>query len=243
MAAAQNWFERLMAMYEQDTPVQADPYSSAKSTVGWAIRSMVDAVGPKDPARALKLARRLNDKTETGKALLLAGQYQSRETALKTWREAYSLLEDDQQTGYLLPRLAGMMYDLDPAQGKVFFDQLLQNNANAKQIISYAGKLNAGALAAPLARYKPAVSWLILQNAWAANIKNPQQQGQDQVVLAEAMSAVDFDQAMNWARYIPGKVWGSPRLDPSIKYQAQYGILQKALESSPKHLWTHFDVY
>jgi hypothetical protein len=238
---AQKYLDQLLQMYQQKIGTDSPSFTNSTYTLGSTIRAMIDAIGPTDSARALKLARLMDDKQQRGKSLMLAGQYQSRQTALKTYEEAYSLLQSQPQGISLLPRLAAMIYDLDAARGKVLLDGLLQSNPNAPQIMLTPGKLQASDLVGALARYKPTVSWLILQNAWAANVNNPQNQAFDQQQLAEAMSQVDFDQAMSWARSIPGKEWGTNKLDPSRKYDTQLAILQNVL--SPKKRLTYFDLY
>ena len=238
---AQKYLDQLLQMYQQKIGTDSPSFTNSTYTLGFTIRAMIDAIGPTDPARALKLARLMDDKEQRGKSLMLAGQYQSRQTALKTYEEAYSLLQSQPQGISLLPRLAAMIYDLDAARGKVLLDSLLQSNPNAPQIMLTPGKLQASDLVEALARYKPTVSWLILQNAWAANVNNPQNQAFDQQQLAEAMSQVDFDQAMSWARSIPGKEWGTNKLDPSRKYETQWAILQNVL--NPKKRLTYFDLY
>ena len=202
---------------------------------------MIDAVGPTDPARALTLARRLDNKLQRGKSLMLAAQYQPRQTALKTDEEAYSLLQSETEGRSLMPRLARTIYALDAARGKVLLDRLLQSNPNAQQIMMTPDHLQASDLVIGLAHYKPAVSWFILQNAWAANLTNSQRQSSDLRGLALAMSQVDFDQAMKWARSIKGKEWGTNQLDTTRKYSAQLDILRSVL--NPKQRLTHFDLY
>jgi hypothetical protein len=238
---AQKYLDQLLQMYQQKIGTDSQSFTNPTYTLGFTIRAMIHAVGPTDPARTLKLARLMDDREQRGKSLMLAGQYQPTQMALKTYEEVYSLLESQPQGISWLPRLAAMIYDLDATRGKVLLDSLLQSNPNAQQIMLTPGKLQASDLVGALARYKPTVSWLILQNAWAANVNDPQSQSSDQQQLAEAMSRIDFDQAMTWARSIPGKEWGTNKLDPSRKYETQWAILQNVL--NPKKQLTHFDLY
>jgi protocatechuate 3,4-dioxygenase beta subunit len=242
---AQHWLDQLTQMYTQNKqPATANESLNLTWGLGAAAREMIDAVGPKDPARAMKLARLVEDNAQTGRSLLLAGQYQSKETKLKAWNEAFNLLKYAPQSGKLTSILASKIYDLDTARGKVLLDQLLQSNSHPDQNSSYQGDLQASDLAAAIARYQPITSWQMLQNSWAVTAKNPQAQWVDYVDLAVAMSAVDFTQSMQWARHISATmgVWGSTTSYPASNY-AQYKILKKTLASSKGNLLLSSDVF
>jgi hypothetical protein len=243
--AAQHWLDQLTQMYGQNKQPSTTTHSRYLTWgLGAAAREMIDAIGPKDPVRAIKLARLVGDNAQTGRSLLLAGQYQSKETKLKAWNEAFNLLKYAPQSGKLTSILASKIYDIDPARGKVLLDQLLQSNLHPDQNSSYQGNLQSSDLAAAIARYQPITSWQMLQNSWAATAKNPQAQWVDYVDLAVAMSAVDFNQSMQWARHISATmgVWGSTTPYPASNY-AQYKILRKTLASSKGNLLLSSDVF
>lgn len=242
---AQHWLDQLTEMYQQNKqPATATHSRYLTWELGAAAREMIDDVGPKDPARAMKLARLANDNAQTGRSLLLAGQYQSKETKLQAWNEAFNLLKYAPQSGKFTAVLAGKIYDLNPARGKVLLDQLLQSNSQPDQNSSYQGDLQASDLATAIARYQPITSWQMLQNSWAITAKNPQAQWSDQVDLAVAMSSVDFNHSMQWARHISATmgVWGSTTPYPASNY-AQYKILKKALDDSQGQLLLSSNIF
>ena len=242
---AQHWLDQLTEMYQQNKqPATANKSLNLTWGLGAAAREMIDAIGSKDPARAMKLARLVDDNAQTGRSLLLAGQYQSKETKLKAWNEAFNLLKYAPQSGKLTSILASKIYDLDPARGKVLLDQLLQSNSHLDQNSSYQGDLQASDLATAIARYQPITSWQMLQNSWAVTAKNPQAQWVDYVDLTVAMSAVDFAQSIQWARHISATmgVWGSTTPYPASNY-AQYKILKKTLADSKNQLLQSRDVF
>lgn len=237
---AQKYLDQLLQMYEGKIATKPNSSITPEYIISAAIGAMIDAVGETDPARALKLARLATGKSELGEMLALAGQYQPKTTKLKVYEEAYSLLEEQGQGMTLLPRLAGMIYDLDAARGKVLIDELLRMRGNMEQMIVTYGYLETSGAIAPLTKRKLITGWLILQNAWAHDLRSPESHSGDPKILTVAMSQVDFNQAMQWARNIPGKQWGTRKLDPSRKHDAQLAILKDVL--NPKSQLTYLDL-
>ena len=215
---AQRWLTELQQLY-QEHKGEGTQWQGLYD-LGQATRSLIELMGSKDPARALQLARSVDDKNQTAQSLMVAAVYRPKKVELATLKEAFemrSLIGGDN-----LARMAGMIYDIDPAQGKVLFDALLkryqsQQGDDNRYSQNY---INGNDLAYFLARYKPSTSWLILQKEFAKSQlqKDQWSPGWDTEL---GMSAVDFDQAMKWAQQI-----SRPQ---GFNYDAQRKLLQLAL--------------
>ena len=125
----------------------------------------------------------------------------NRRKTLEKFREAYARDAD-------LPgenaRLAGLIFDIDPSEGKVLLDNLLKMYWQQSNTDSIFG-MSAGDLAYYLAKYKPRESWLMLQTEWAQSaFSQSSASSQQNIVLA--MSAVDLNVAADWAHRINGTV-------------------------------------
>jgi|GEM_PF-2298089 len=227
---AQRWLDQMQQLYQQHK--EQNPPWEGRYDFGQAIRSVIELIGPKDPARALKLARLIDDQSETAQSLMVAAAYQPKQAKLATLKEAFEM--QSLINGSNLARMAGLIYDIDPAQGKVLFDRLLQQyESQAQDENSYSSRRISGVgLAYFLARYKPVVSWKILQNAHAKSQLRADKSSVDWGI-ALAMSALNFDEAMNWAAQ------ETPR--DGFNYDAQRKLLQLALVTPEVRRTLRFD--
>jgi hypothetical protein len=227
---AQRWLGELQQLYQQNKG-QSPPWEGLYD-FGQATRSVIELIGPKDPAGALKLARSIDDQDQTAQSLMVAAVYQPKQIELATLQQAFDM--QSLINGNNLARMAGMIYDIDPAQGKVLFDQLLKQYQSQNQDDNpYSPNRISGVdLAYFLARYKPTVSWMILQNAYAKSQMRKDNYSVDWGT-ALAMSALNFDHAMQWAQQVTTR--------DGFNYDAQRKLLQLALATPQTRRTLRFD--
>src|SRR5690606_29979083 len=118
-------------------------------------------------------------------------------------------------------RMAAFLYDADAAEGKVLFDYLLQQYAAPSDMPIHKDVMQ---LAFYLARYQPLVSWELLQIDWARAGNS----AFTQAGLALAMSALDFDEALRWARQINGRTGPDESL-ATMRQDTQRALYEMAL--------------
>jgi len=215
---AQRWLDQLQQLYQEHKA--ENPQWAGLYDFGQATRSVIELAGPKNPTRALQLARSIDDKKETMQSLMVAAVYQPKQLELATLKEAFEM--QSLVGGGNLARMAGLIYDIDPAQGKVLFDRLLKRYQSQQQDdnIYSSGRISGVELAYFLARYQPTASWEILQNERVKSQLRSDKWSVDWGT-ALAMSALNFDEAMKWAQQV------TPR--DGFNYDAQRKLLQIAL--------------
>jgi len=234
---ALHWLNQLRARY------QSDNASAGNHDLGDVTSAVIQLIGPKNPAKALELARMITDKQESARCLMLAATYQSKPIALAVFNE---LFKSSPQTNYVNPfHLAAMIYNLDTRRGKVLFDELLKKYQQQRKEFFNSGR-NISALdeslAYYMARYKLTVSWEILQNAHAKSKQQPPQdnfynRNYSQIPLA--MSALNFDEAMRWARELPPQT--NPLNNSNNSANTQFRLLQIALATPQARRTLDFD--
>lgn len=227
---AQRWLGELQQLYQQNKG--KNPPWEGLYDFGQATRSVIELIGPKNPAGALKLARSIDDQDQSAQSLMVAAVYQPKQIELATLQQAFDM--QSLINGNNLARMAGMIYDIDPAQGKVLFDQLLKQYQSQNQDDNpYSPNRISGVdLAYFLARYKPTVSWMILQNAYAKSQMRKDNYSVDWGT-ALAMSALNFDHAMQWAQQVTTR--------DGFNYDAQRKLLQLALATPQTRRTLRFD--
>jgi len=193
-----------------------DERSSTYSELQEAAISTISLIGPNDPEQALQLAKLIDN----ANAFVEAAKSQPRQIALKILREQY-----DSEFIFGGARLVGLIYDRDKTEGKVLFDEWVKTYW-AQLNTDILTRRSASEIAYSLARYKPRESWLMLQTEWAQSQENPSSRIDCQASLALAMSGVDFQQAMNWARQMEAQ-------DKVLSIKTQRRLLEIAL-STPK---------
>ena len=167
---------------------------------------LVQAMGKRDPAGALALARKGTgaDEYEFDRpyALALAAQFQAKAPALQALKEAADTMAGEYDFTDLA-RIARMAYQLDPRSGMALYQR-------AKRLHNTNSDLLPGQSVAEYAYYcsalDPAESRILLETEFAARLqalKAPSSEDYKLSDLALAMTALDVNRALAMARIIP----------------------------------------
>jgi protocatechuate 3,4-dioxygenase beta subunit len=220
--------------------------NNAEFAWGQAAVHIIRALGPRDPAAALALARRVESDHSKVTALALAARFQPREDALKILREAAQAVTPHYYNAVgTLAKVAGQAYDLDAAVGKEIFalalDHLPSDTQGEEERRSWRQQSGAGQvalLAFHYARVDPVQARLLLEREWAYQKALPTTERRHNFSdLAVAMAALDPERAkeMAWQAHGDGT-------DLSAAFDAQVRIARFLMDpkDSAEKLFSEF---
>jgi protocatechuate 3,4-dioxygenase beta subunit len=202
------------AVLKSFQPVAGD--DAGEQQYAQAAKIVIEAVGDKDPAWVLEVARKVNWGWMKSLALATAARYQDEPAADQLFREAEAAAKG---FGWKA-RVAAMAYDVNPRLGEELF--------TAARIAAKPGvgemDESVAEFAFQYARIDPAESRLLIEREYASKLAQGQKIGGyfELVPLVLAMTAVDVERALEMARALPVS-------DSGIRFDAQRKIAQYVL--------------
>ncbi|BCM93017.1 hypothetical protein IAD21_04904 [Abditibacteriota bacterium] len=168
---------------------------------GQAVHDIISLIGLKNPAKALELARGVEEgqhgDEQRARALASAAKFQTLTVAAALYREAVKTIGTDDA-----PRIAATVWERDPKLGLELFGIARQKTEEAMKN-PFPG-INAWIpFAFYFARVNPAQSRLILEREWSKSLR-AKVDDDELASIALAMSPVDARRAMELARQLPG---------------------------------------
>lgn len=213
--------------------------------LGIADGAVIQGMGKTDPSGALSVARQVWGLHSKSSALIMAAQFQPKDTALSLLREAEDMLLPP--AGYPpvsnLALIAAMTYNLDPPAGRELFaetkTQWLKMKARREDPAFPAQILDVDTpvFAYLYSRVEPAQSRLIIEADFARQKRDAKQHGTSAYqiswvlrALVAAMAAIDVDRALELAAMLPSADKQHPWDNPQVaagRSIAQYLLLSE----------------
>lgn len=169
---------------------------------GQAVHELIPLIGPKNPAKALSLAKQVEGDEQCGRALASAARFQTPAVAAPLYREAVAKIGTEDA-----PRVAAMVWQTDPKLGAQLF-AIAQRKAEEEMKSELHGRNSWIPFAFYFARADPAMSRLILEREWARGLE-AKGDADDLASMAVAMAPVDAKRADEMARSLSSSGWGN----------------------------------
>lgn len=205
---------------------------------GLAAKQVIRAIGRRDPAAALRIARQVKSKYHRGMALAFAAQFQEKSLAAELFREAMATVEDFSGGLSAKSRIAAMAYEKDEQLGRELFRTARQQYENSSEPMNDWSRQTLAPLAFYYARVDAGEARQMLEIAYAARRQERAEGANTRLINAEyrgwyvgdlvrAMVAIDAERAQEMAREMNDQ----ERFD-TLRKIAQYMMADDKLRST-----------